>query len=57
MFNGIIGTTFAVAVLVVALFFALLTLERIPLYGVLKAMGSSSRQLFSGVVAQALVIT
>lgn len=56
-FNGIIGTTFAVAVLVVALFFALLTLERIPLYGVLKAMGSSTRQLFSGVVLQAVVVS
>jgi putative ABC transport system permease protein len=57
VFNGIIGTTFVVAVLVVALFFALLTLERIPLYGVLKSMGASSRQLFSGVVLQAVVIT
>jgi putative ABC transport system permease protein len=57
VFNGIIGTTFAVAVLVVALFFALLTLERLPLYGVLKAMGSSSRQLFGGVLLQAMVIT
>jgi putative ABC transport system permease protein len=57
VFNGIIGTTFVVAILVVALFFALLTLERIPLYGVLKAMGSSSRQLFAGVVLQAVVIT
>ena len=56
-FNGIIGTTFAISALVVALFFALLTLERIPLYGVLKAMGSSSRQLFSGVLAQAVVLT
>jgi putative ABC transport system permease protein len=57
VFNGIIGTTFVVAVLVVALFFALLTLERIPLYGVLKALGSSSRQLFAGIVLQAVVIT
>jgi putative ABC transport system permease protein len=55
-FNGIIGTTFGVAVLVVALFFALLTLERVPLYGVLKAMGSSARQLFAGVVAQAIIV-
>ncbi len=56
-FNGIIGTTFAVAVLVVALFFALLTLERLPLYGVLKAIGSSTRQLFAGVVVQAVAVT
>jgi putative ABC transport system permease protein len=57
VFNGIIGTTFAVSAAVVALFFALLTLERIPLYGVLKAMGSSTRQLFSGVVLQSVVVT
>ncbi len=56
-FNGIIGTTFFVTVLVVALFFALLTLERLPLYGVLKAMGSSTRQLFAGVVVQAMAVT
>jgi putative ABC transport system permease protein len=57
VFNGIIGTTFAVSAAVVALFFALLTLERIPLYGVLKAIGSSTGQLFRGVVLQAIVVT
>jgi putative ABC transport system permease protein len=56
-FNGIIGTTFAVSIMVVALFFALLTLERLPLYGVLKAMGSSSKQLFAGVVLQSIVVS
>ena len=39
VFNQIIGVTVAIAVLVVALFFALLTVERLGLYGVLKAIG------------------
>jgi putative ABC transport system permease protein len=56
-FLFIIGATLAVVVAVVALFFALLTLERVPLYGVIKAIGGSSRQLFTGVVAQAIVVT
>jgi len=55
-FNSIIYTTFFVAALVVALFFALLTLERTGLYAVFKAMGASSRQIFSQVVAQAVII-
>jgi putative ABC transport system permease protein len=55
-FNQIIYTTAAVAVLVVALFFSLLTLERTSMYGVLKALGSSSRQLFLGVMVQAVVV-
>jgi putative ABC transport system permease protein len=45
-----------VAGLVVALFFALLTLERIGLYSVLKAVGASSPQIFAGVVLQAVVV-
>lgn len=56
-FNSIIYTTFFVAALVVALFFALLTLERIGMYAVFKAMGASSRQIFLQVVSQAVVIT
>jgi putative ABC transport system permease protein len=56
-FNQIIYTTVAVAVLVVALFFSLLTLERTGLYGVFKAVGASSRQLFAGVALQAVVVT
>jgi putative ABC transport system permease protein len=56
-FNAIIYTTFLVAALVVALFFALLTLERIGMYAVFKAMGASSRQIFVQVVSQAVVIT
>ncbi|HMM49736.1 MAG TPA: ABC transporter permease [Miltoncostaeaceae bacterium] len=55
-FTGLIAATVVVAILVVALFFVLLTLERTALYGVLKAVGASSGQLFAGVVVQALVI-
>ena len=43
--------TIAIAVVVVALFFALLTVERLALYGVLKALGARSRTLFAGLVA------
>lgn len=55
-FNSILATTYLVVVVIVALFFALLTLERTPLYGMLKAIGASSRQLFAGVVVQAVII-
>lgn len=55
-FNQIIGITAAVAVLVVALFFALITVERTGLYGVLKALGAGSATLFAGVLAQALAV-
>jgi len=47
-FQGIIWVTLLVAAVVVALFFALLTLERVALYGVLKAIGASSRTLAEG---------
>lgn len=57
VFNQIIGVTILIAVVVVALFFALITVERTGLYGVLKAMGARSRSLFAGVVLQALVLT
>lgn len=56
-FQAIILVTFFVAGLVVALFFALLTLERAGLYGVLKAVGASSGRLAAGVVLQALVVS
>ena len=55
-FNQIIGVTVAIGALVVALFFALITVERVGLYGVLKAVGASSSTLFAGVVLQALVV-
>jgi putative ABC transport system permease protein len=52
----IIGLTVVIAVAVTALFFALLTAERAPLYGVLKAVGARTGTLLAGVVAQALVL-
>lgn len=55
-FNQIIYMTLAVVLAVIGLFFSLLTLERSPLYGVLKAIGASTRQLFAGVVLQAVVV-
>jgi putative ABC transport system permease protein len=56
-FNQIIGVTVAVALVVVALFFALLTVERTALYGILKAVGGSSRALFLGLLVQAVIVT
>ena len=56
-FSGIIGITVAIAVVVVALFFALLTAERTGLYGVLKALGARSGALLGGVVTQAVMLT
>ena len=55
-FNQIIGSTLAVVLAVVALFFSLLTIERTAMYGVLKAIGASGRRLFAGVVVQAIVV-
>ncbi|MGB9305728.1 MAG: ABC transporter permease [Mycobacterium sp.] len=55
-FNAIIDITFFVAALVVALFFILLTIERVGMYAVFKAVGASSGQLFGQVVLQAAVI-
>ena len=56
-FNAIIYSTLVVVLAVVALFFSLLTLERLGLYGVLKAVGASSGRLFAGVVLQAVVVS
>lgn len=56
-FTQIIGVTVVIAIVVVALFFALLTVERTGLYGVLKALGASSGTLFAGVVLQAMAVT
>lgn len=56
-FNQIIGVTIVIAIVVVALFFALITIERMPLYGVLKAIGARSRTLFGGVLLQAVAVT
>lgn len=53
--NSIIYTTLAVAALVVALFFALLVLEKRELFAALKALGASTARLGGGVIVQALV--
>ncbi|MFN8019373.1 MAG: ABC transporter permease [Acidimicrobiales bacterium] len=55
-FNQIIGVTVVIAIVVVALFFALLTVERTALYGVLKAIGARSSTIFGGVVVQAVIV-
>jgi putative ABC transport system permease protein len=55
-FRAIIGTTFFVVGLVVALFFVLLTIEHLPLFAVLKALGASDRQVTGGVVVQAVAV-
>lgn len=56
-FNQILGVTVVIALVVIALFFALLTVERTALYGVLKAIGARSGTIFGGLVVQALVVT
>jgi putative ABC transport system permease protein len=56
VFNQIIGVTIVIAIVVIALFFALLTVERTALYGVLKAIGARSRTLFGGVMLQAVIV-
>ena len=56
-FNQIIGVTVAIALVVIGLFFALLTVERTSLYGVLKALGAKSSTIFAGLVVQAVVVT
>ena len=55
-FDQIIYSTFVVVLAVVGLFFSLLTIERIGLYGVLKAIGASTPRLFAGVVMQAVIV-
>ena len=56
-FNQIIGVTIAVALVVIGLFFALLTVERLSLYGVLKALGAKSSTIFGGLMVQAVAVT
>jgi putative ABC transport system permease protein len=57
VFNQIIAVTVVIALVVVALFFALLTIERAALYGVLKAIGARTLTLFGGLVLQAVVVS
>jgi putative ABC transport system permease protein len=56
-FGQIIYVTLAIALVVIALFFALLTVERASLYGVLKALGAKSSTIFAGLVVQAVAVT
>jgi putative ABC transport system permease protein len=56
-FNQILGVTVVIALVVIALFFALLTVERTSLYGVLKAVGARSSTIFGGLVVQAVAVT
>ena len=56
-FNQIIYTTFVVAAIVIALFFALITLEKRTQLAILKAVGASSRYLATGIVVQSLLIS
>ena len=53
----IIGLTLVIAVAVTALFFALLTAERVGLYGVLEAIGARASTLLVGVFVQAVALT
>jgi hemin transport system permease protein len=54
-FTQIIVTTVGVAALVVALFFALITIERRTLLATLKALGSSGTRIVAGLQLQALL--
>lgn len=56
VFSGLIGATLFVAGLVIALFAALLVVERTALYGVLKALGTPSRRLLAGLLSQSVAI-
>jgi putative ABC transport system permease protein len=56
-FEGIIGVTFVVTLMVVALFFTLITLERVDLYAVLKALGARTSDLVAGISAQAVGVS
>lgn len=55
-FAAVIGVTLFVVGLVVALFFALLTLERLGLYAVLKAVGAKTRTIVFGVIVQSVAV-
>lgn len=53
--NSIIYTTLLVAAIVVALFFALIVLEKRELFAALKALGTSTARLGQSVLTQALI--
>lgn len=56
-FTAIIAASFIVVALVIALFFALVTLEKRGQFAILKAIGSSNVALLRGVLVQALIAT
>jgi putative ABC transport system permease protein len=56
-FTAIIAASFVVVGLVVALFFALVTLEKRGQLAILKAIGASNAFLLQGVLVQALIAT
>jgi putative ABC transport system permease protein len=56
-FTAIISVSFLVVAVVIALFFALITLEKRGQFAILKAIGSSNPLLLTGVLVQALIAT
>lgn len=56
-FTAIIVVSFVVVAIVIALFFALITLEKRGQFAILKAIGSTNRFLLQGVLVQALLAT
>ena len=56
-FSAIIIVSFVVVGIVIALFFALITLEKRGQFAILKAIGSPNRLLLQGVLVQALIAT
>ena len=56
-FTAIIAVSFVVVGIVIALFFALITLEKRGQFAILKAIGSSNRFLLQGVLVQAIIAT
>jgi putative ABC transport system permease protein len=56
-FTAIIIVSFVVVGIVIALFFALITLEKRGQFAILKAIGSSNRFLLQGVMVQAIIAT
>ena len=57
VFTAVIGFTTFIGIVIIALLFALLVVERISLYGVLKALGVSSANLFAALTLQAIGIS
>ena len=56
-FTAIIVVSFVVVGIVIALFFALITLEKRGQFAILKAIGSPNRFLLQGVLVQAIIAT